>query len=124
MVNKMDIEVADAIRMDWGKYVEMTHGTLMMIFAGGIPQSLLPYPKESIREALEIMCEEFTDEGNQQAVGAIQSTMVLLDMMYIDDEVAIKKASKNFEDQKYLEAFLPKYSNCQNILLEYRQSKH
>lgn len=50
----MNIKTADAIGMDWGKFFEVTHGALSMIFLTKIPSSLLPYPKKDIEEALNL----------------------------------------------------------------------
>lgn len=51
----MDLKLADAIRLDWGKFLEISNGPLMMVFMTKIPQSLLPYPKEKIIEALDVV---------------------------------------------------------------------
>lgn len=119
----MSIQTADTIRKDWGKFLEITNGNLMMIFFTKIPQSLLPYPKQSIKEALDIVSKHFSSIGNQDAVNTIESTLPLLEM-YVDDEEAIKSAAKKFSDEKYLNAVLPKLSERQKQLFSELVAKH
>ncbi len=114
----MNLKTADTIRKDWGKFLEITHGSLMLIFLANIPESLLPYPKKTIEEALNIVAEHFHNQGNIQAVQAIQTTIPFL-MGYVSDKEAIKKAKTNFGNKKYLEAILPHLGETQKKLLRY-----
>lgn len=112
----MDLKLADRIRLDWGKFLEISNGPLMMLFMSKIPQSLLPYPKEKIIEALEIVIQHFAILGNSEAVKTTESTKPLLEF-YVDDQEAIKAAAKNLNNEDYLKAILPKLSERQKDLL-------
>jgi len=112
----MDLKLADKIRLDWGKFLEISNGPLMMLFMSKIPQSLLPYPKEKIIEALDVITQHFAAIGNSEAVKTIESTKPLLEF-YVDDQEAIQAAIKNFSNENYLKAILPKLPERQKDLL-------
>lgn len=98
----MTLQQADQIRQDWGKFLEITNGRLMGLFLGQIPERLLPYKKEVIKEALEMIIKHFNDNGNEDAVRVISETVPFLEM-YIDDKKAIEEASKHFSDKNYID---------------------
>lgn len=112
----MDLKLADKIRLDWGKFLEISNGPLMMLFMSKIPQSLLPYPKEKIIEALDLVAQHFAIMGNEKAVKTIESTKPFLEL-YVDDQEAIGEAAKNFSNKNYLDAILPKLPQRQKDLL-------
>lgn len=118
----MNLKTADVIRMDWGKFLEITHGNLMMVFFTKIPQGFLPYPKQRIKEALDVVSAHFSSIGNQEAVATIESTLPILDV-YVDDGEAIKSAAKNFSNEKYLKTVLPKLGERQKQLFSELISK-
>ena len=118
----MDLETADKIRMDWGKFLEITNGNLMMIFFNKIPQSLLPYPKHKIKEALEVVSKYHTITGNKEVVNAIEFTLSILNL-YVDDKEAIESAARNFSNKEYLKSVLPKLGDKQNEQLRYLINK-
>lgn len=114
----MTLEQANQIKQDWGKFLEMTNGRLMSLFLGQIPELLLPYKKEIIEEALEIMIKYFSDNANEEAVNTIKSSIQLLGM-YVDDREAIKEASKHFSDKDYLDIISKTTGNDQQKQYEY-----
>lgn len=119
----MSLEFADAIRMEWGKFCELTSGSLILLFMGRIPQSLLPYPRETIEEAMNIITKHFSAQGDDETVAICeQSTSTLL--FFVDDEEAIKNAGKNFNNEEILKAFLPKLGEKQKEQLKYLQAKY
>lgn len=111
----MDLKLADRIRMDWGKFLEISNGSLVMVFMGKIPQSLLPYPKEKIIEALDIISKYFTENNNEEAVKVIESAKPYLDM-YVDDREALRFAKSNLSNEQYLDIILSKLSQGQKDL--------
>lgn len=118
----MNLKKADIVRIDWGRFLEMINGTLMVIFLNKIPQSFLPYPKSDIREALNISCQYFTSIGNEEAVRVIKTTIPFLDF-YINDEEALKLAAKKFTDENFLKAIVPELGDRQKKQLEFLE-KH
>lgn len=96
----MNIEDANKIVNVWGKYLEYCSGRLNMLFlnsGGKIPESLLPYPKSTLNEALNIMDRHYYDTGNKQGMTLMRETMMLLEL-YGDDEQAIQHAGEVFVD--------------------------
>ena len=112
----MDLKLADSIRLDWGKFLEISNGPLMLVFMAKIPQGVLPYPKEKIVEALDIIAKHFAENGNEEAIKIVESTKPYLDM-YIDDKEAMSTAAGNFNNKGYLDAILPKLPQGQKDLL-------
>lgn len=112
----MDLKLADRIRLDYGKFLEISNESLIMFFVSKIPQSLLPYPKEKIIEALDVIARHFAAIGNEEAVRTIESTKSLLEF-YVEDKEAIEAAVKKFSNESYLKVILPKLSERQNDLL-------
>ena len=119
----MNLKTADAIRMDWGKFLEITNGNLMMIFLTKIPESLLPYPKKTIEEALNIIARHFHNKGDSKAVQSIQTTIPFL-MSYVPDKEAIENAKSNFGNKKYLNAIIPRLGEKQKEQLRYIINKN
>jgi len=83
-----------------------------------IPQTLLPYRKEIILEALEKVAKYFEENQNDQAVKAVKTTIPFLDI-YVDDEKAIIEASKNFADDKYVGAIKKYFGDDQEKQYKY-----
>lgn len=105
----MDLEEADKIRDAWGKFLEVGNPGLMRMFLGKIPESLLPYPKEKIEEAMDICIEHFEAEGNKQMVETFKASKAAL-IPYTDDRVAIKQLVQNFMNPSFIKAFYKKNS--------------
>ena len=121
MSKQMSLELADAIRMDWGKFTELA-SSLMVVFGGQVPQGLLPYRKEVIAEALEIVGEQFFRDGNEEAANAMKTSAAYL-MFYVDDKVALESAAKNFNNPEFIKAFMPTLGDHQIQQLEYLKKK-
>lgn len=98
----MELEVADNIRLDFGYFIEHNHGALSLFFGLTIPQSLLPYPRESIEEALDIVTKHFSSINNYEAVKSIENIKSYL-LWYVDDEIAVQKAIDKFTNGNFLE---------------------
>lgn len=101
----MDIRIAEAIMHDFGKFLELSHGALMGMFLTEIPESLLPYPKAQIEEGLVIMRNYFNSTGENEAVQHIETCLSSL-MFYVEDEVAIKSATRSFTNGKLYKKLL------------------
>ena len=104
--------------MDWGKFLEITNGNLVMIFLTKIPESLLPYPKKTIEEALNIVAEYFHNQGNSEAVQAIQATIPFL-MSYVPDKKALENAKTIFGNKEFIKSILPRLGEKQKEQLKY-----
>lgn len=112
----MKLEIAENIRMDWGKFLETSHGVLLRLFFPKIPQGLLPYPRETIEEALDMQMKHFSSTGNQQAVESIKATLPFL-WPFVDDKEALQEAAKRFSDDRFLAAVLPSLEKRQRQAL-------
>jgi hypothetical protein len=87
----MDIEHATKVFNAWHGYMEIA-AKLDKLFlpVGGIPESLLPYPKKEIQEAIDIILECYKSEGNKKQYDAVVNTELFFLEDYIDDEKAIE----------------------------------
>jgi hypothetical protein len=110
--NAMTLNEADKIVQIWGRFIEYMSGKLMHIFGAQIPESFLPYPKDTIEEALNIIAEYHHKAGNHQAVQHLQTTLAHL-IMYVDDEEALLQASRNFNNPSWRDAILPRFKQFQ-----------
>ena len=115
--NRASLEMAHAITTDWSKFIEITNGNLMMLFGTQIPQSLLPYPKKIIIEALDLVAQYFYSIENQKAADAVEFMKPVLEC-YVNDEEGISAAAERFTNEKYLNQVLPKLAERQNRVLE------
>lgn len=108
----MTLEQANKIVNIWGKHLEYANSKLMYIFSTSIPESFLPFPKETIEEASNIVAKSYHDIGNQEAVKTIQSAIVFL-TSYVNDDKAILQAARNFNNQKWRKTTLPSFKKFQ-----------
>jgi hypothetical protein len=109
----MTLVEADKIVLIWGKYLEYVSGKITFIFGTRIPESLLPYPKDILLDALNIMAEHHHKSSNQRRVKLMRETAAEL-IAYVNDEEALLQAAKNFNDPKWREAILPALKEFQN----------
>lgn len=96
----MTIDEADKVVSIWGKYLEYCSGRFNMIFLhnkGKIPESLLPFPKLVLEDALNIMDKHYFDTGNKRGMELMRATMVEL-VLYEDDEKALQNAGESLSD--------------------------
>jgi hypothetical protein len=93
----MNLKLAEAIMHDYGKFLEISHGGLMGLFSTEIPESLLPYPKEKIEEALVNMANFFRE--NETIKRNIEACLASLEC-YIEDKKALESFSKKNEKQR------------------------
>lgn len=100
----MTLKQADHIRQDWGKFLEITNGHLIGLFLTNIPERLLPYKKEVILEALNMLIEYCKSNGDTESINLIKNTIPSLDW-YVNDSEALATAAKNFNDKVYLDLF-------------------
>lgn len=108
----MTIEEADKIRIVWGKFLEHMFGKINLTFGGKIPESLLPYPKDVLMEALEIIHRHSYDIGDKRMMGLMEETSALLNT-FINDEEAFISAGEKFNNPKWRESFVPALKNFQ-----------
>ncbi len=95
----MTLEEADKIRTIWGKYLEYCHGRFLTLFLSSIPESLLPYPREILEEALNIVAKHFHDTGNRKSSQLIQDSISNL-LFYTCDRDALAHASQMLSNEK------------------------
>jgi hypothetical protein len=104
--NKMTIDEANKIFKDWQEYQEI-NDKLGRFFMCGIPESFLPYPKDTLEEALNIVAKAYFDSGNRKISESIQETMATL-IGYKNDEEVYDQITNNvvFKDIKLRKAVL------------------
>ena len=109
----MTFNEASKITQIWGRCLEYFGGKLLIVFGARIPESFLPFPKNTLKEALNIMIECHNKQGNQQVVDGLKMSLGAL-TMYVDDEEAILEAAKNFNEPGWRERFVPTLKKFQN----------
>ena len=108
----MTFTEADKIVQIWVRYLEYVSGKVAMVFGVRIPESFLPFPKDVLNEALNIMSEHHLETGNQRRADLIKETAAELNA-YVDDEEAVLQAAKLFNDPKWREVMLPSFKEFQ-----------
>lgn len=108
----MTLNEAGKIVQSWGKYLEYAHGKLMCIFGESIPESFLPFPENTLKEALNILAEHQRTLGNEEMVKVLQGSFEVL-AMYENDEEAISKAARLFNDVTWRSTMLPVFKKFQ-----------
>lgn len=109
----MTINEAREIFNVWKNWYWPCHFLLDSVFGPTIPKSFLPYPKDILEEALNIVAKNFYDSGNIRASMDIQKTMQCI-YYYAENEEAWDKASKLFSNPEMMRAmlgFIEKFKN-------------
>lgn len=102
----MTFNDADKIVSIWGKYLEFVFGRLHCIFGRHIPESLLPFTKDTLYEAINIMAEYYKSIGNTRGVELMNETSMIIHGMYVDDEKALQETSEWINDPKRKELMI------------------
>jgi hypothetical protein len=87
----MTLEEADKIRKEYVKFTEVAHPGLMRLFQTTIPESILPYPKKQIEQAMDISIEFLEKKNDKKAARAYEGLKVWL-RAYVDDGTALTTA--------------------------------
>ena len=101
----MTLQQADKIIQIWGKYLEYVSRINFSIFMSSIPESTLPFPREVIMEATEIMIKYHINNSNQAAVDSLEACSASL-LAFKPDEEAILSAVKLWSDPKSREMII------------------
>lgn len=97
----MSVEEAQEVMVGVGKFFEVANGPLMMLFKSKIPETLLPYPKPVILEALNLAKNLSEEQGNNDLANALGSQLAFVELMYVDNEDCIKEFIKNWHDPTF-----------------------
>jgi len=84
----------------------------MSIFFTKIPESLLPFPKDIIEQASNMVAEFHHENGNKEAVNAIQACSVSL-WTYSNDEESLLEAVKIWNNPEARKTLLPSLKKMQ-----------
>ena len=89
----------------WKNWYWPCHFLLDSVFGPIIPESFLPYPKNVLEEALNIVAKDFFDKGNIQASKDIQRAMFFINC-YEENEKAWEQAAKSFSNPEMMKVML------------------
>jgi len=85
----MTLDEANDVLVAWGEYLEHCHDRLAAVFVlGHIPASLLPYPIQTLEDALNVVAEHYFNAGDYESSDFVKSTFGPL-AFYCDDNEAI-----------------------------------
>ncbi len=101
----MKLSEAEEIFKVWQHFAYPMHSILHSIFLSNIPESLLPYPKDKLEEALNIVAKRFHDQGDYETSKAIQTNMAML-ISYKDDNEALEQYADMVKNPKMREAVI------------------
>jgi hypothetical protein len=88
----MDASRINQIIDAYGAFLESPEQKrLSRLFLTEIPESLLPYPKEEIKEALNVYIRHFEKIGKKDQAQAFNNVLTTL-YTFVSDEEAIKRA--------------------------------
>lgn len=105
----MTLDEADKIRMDFEKFSEITAGKLLALFGSEIPEFLLPYSRERIMQAVEMIAESFKSNGEHKISEGLMANMNFVIAAFVPDEQAIGSAADRFSNQDFLNKYLKKF---------------
>lgn len=108
----MTYDEADKIVQIWGVYLEYCQDRLRALFMACVPESLLPYPPETIEKALNIIAKHYHDIGDHEASELIKSTFGAL-VLYDKDEEAIENAVSKFNIPEVRDAIISNMKKVQ-----------
>jgi len=100
----MTFNEADKMVRIYGRYLEYC-SHILMIFGSHLPESFLPFPKDTLEEALNIVAEHYHKAGDQHGVKLIQEVAACLPW-YGDDEESLLEVAKKINDPKCRKEFL------------------
>lgn len=113
----MNSRLVETIMRDFGKFLELSHGALSLFFLSEIPETLLPYSKEKIEEALKIALKHYVSVGDKEASEHIKVCVSAL-LFYTDDHIAIKAAISRIKDKGRSEKLIEARRKRQNKLFK------
>ena len=102
----MTFEDADKIVRIWGKWEEYVYGRFKNIFMNCIPESSLPFTKNTLFEALNIMAEHYLQIGTEHAFELMNESVFMIHNEFVDDEKALIEMAKNINDPKWRESII------------------
>jgi hypothetical protein len=113
---KLSLDQAQRVTHDFGKYLEVA-GFVVQLFMSAIPELLLPYPKEVIQQALDIMSSYYNEKGDTEAVNQLVIGRTML-MGYINSEKAFSDFAKLLETPNFKNLIFPKLEEMQRDRLK------
>jgi hypothetical protein len=114
----MTLDDANTIVQIYGKYLEYASQKFTAVFLTSIPESVLPFPKDTLGVALQIMAQHYHKSGNDRAAKLMQEVGAHLYFAYKDDEEALIGAAKNLSDPKFRQVILASLKHHQKAWLE------
>lgn len=112
----MTLKQADHITQDFAKFLEISHGNLLLLFKTDIPEGLLPYKKEVVENAFNIMLDYYSE--NEDATNAFKAAMAHL-LFYTNSTKGIKVFISRVIDEEFSKQFPKSSSEQQDRLLDY-----
>ncbi len=96
----MNIQQADKIVQDYASFTERTAGKLNALFLGTIPESLLPYNKDLLEKALNIMAKYYVEDGQKNLASSMETLKTHL-LGYSDDKQTIDRLAERFKTEDF-----------------------
>jgi len=107
----LTLEEASKIVSIWGKFLEHIE-IISILFGLNIPESILPYPKYLLVGAINKMASHYHNQGNQELVNALETTLWAL-TSYISDDEAIRGFIQKFSNEDFFGKIIPELKKMQ-----------
>jgi hypothetical protein len=112
---------ANQIFVDYGTFLAKSFAKINMLFQQNIPESFLPYPKDQLEEALNIVDRHYFDTKDKHKQDMTREVMMLLEL-FKDDEEAVIETAKNFNNPEWRKYSIPAFKNMQKEWLKIDKS--
>lgn len=94
--------------------MEYSLGKLNIAFGNKIPQSFLPYPKDILLEAFELINEDSYKLGDKRMMNLMHESAAEL-ITFINDDRAFILAAEKYNDPKWRKAFVQALKEFQKM---------
>jgi hypothetical protein len=84
----MTNEEARIIYKSWQNYMEIADKFFRLMLP--VPESFLPYPADTLEEALNITAKDFFDSGDKEASDTIKNSMALYLLPFFNEKGVVK----------------------------------
>ena len=104
----MTLDEAFRIIRILGRYIEYCQDRLQALFLISIPESSLPYRKEILKDAINIVAKYYYDIGDFEKCEYLQKKVFGRLCLYDKDEEVLKRAALKYNDPKLREVIISK----------------
>ncbi|MGK5090244.1 hypothetical protein WDW86_22065 [Bdellovibrionota bacterium FG-2] len=99
-LENLDLPTADKMVDIFSTFLKFAHMRLSFVFRDNIPESLLPFRKTHLLQALDVQAKIHGLFGAKESQELFVYAKTLLEEDYVDDEVAVNELIKNLSNKE------------------------